>query len=60
MHEKDAILTRLFGDSETVTVRVVLNYGGWSGEGPQGVVTAYCVGFMGPCPDWINQAFAID
>ena len=59
VHEKEAILVSLFGDDERLTVRVVINYGAWSGPGRQGVVTAYCVGPV-ECPDWINRAFATD
>lgn len=60
VHEKEAILFRFFGESESVTVRVVINYTGWEGRGRHGVVTAYCFGYDGLCPEWINSAFAID
>ena len=59
VHEKEARLVSLFGDDERLTVRVVINYGPWSGPGRQGVVTAYCVGYV-ECPDWVDTAFAID
>ena len=60
VHEKEARLVSLFGDDERLTVRVVINYGSWLGEGRQGVVTAYCIGYNPECPEWVNTAFAID
>jgi hypothetical protein len=60
VHEKQALLMGLGGVSQTLMVRVVIEYGGWAGPGQHGVVTAYCVGIQGRCPDWVNRAFAID
>lgn len=59
VHEKEAILYGLFTESQSLTVRVVINYGSWEGPGQHGLVTAYCVGYL-VCPDWVNTAFSID
>lgn len=60
VHEKQALLIGLGGVSQTLSVRVVIEYGGWTGPGQHGVVTAYCVGIRGRCPEWVNRAFRID
>lgn len=60
VHEKQALLIGIGGVSQTLLVRVVIEYGGWMGPGQHGVVTAYCVGIRGRCPDWVNRAFKID
>lgn len=59
IHEKEAILYGFFTESQSLTVRVVINYGNWEGAGQHGVVTAYCVGYL-VCPEWVNTAFSID
>jgi hypothetical protein len=60
VHEKEALLVGLAGPSQSVVVRVVIEYGDWAGPGQMGVVTAYCVGIQGKCPEWVNRAFSID
>lgn len=60
VHEKQALLMGFGGVSQTVIVRVVIEYHGWQGPGQMGVVTAYCVGIRGKCPEWVNRAFRID
>jgi hypothetical protein len=60
VHEKEAVLVGFGGVKERLPVRVAINYHGWQGPGPQGVVTAYCVGYNPRCPEWVNRAFAVD
>ena len=60
VYEKEALLMGLFTVEDRVTVRVVVEYGGWVGPGRLGVVTGYCVGYLGKCPSWVNTAFAVD
>lgn len=60
MYEKEALLLGLFSVEDRVTVRVVVEYGGWVGPGQLGVVTGYCVGYIGKCPGWVNTAFPVD
>lgn len=60
VYEKTAILYGFFTVSDQTTVRVVVSYGSWQGPDAQGVVTAYCVGYVGPCPEWVDRAFSID
>ena len=57
VHRKEALLVGPFSPPESLVVRVVIDYRGWSGPGQFGIVTAYCEGYPGPCPDWINHAF---
>lgn len=60
IYEKEAILYGFFTVADQTTIRVVVNPAGWQGPDVQGVVTAYCVGYAGPCPEWVDQAFSID
>jgi hypothetical protein len=57
VHRKEALLVGLTGVTDRVWVRVVIEYHGWSGPGQHGVVTAYCEGYPGRCPEWVNRAF---
>jgi hypothetical protein len=43
------------GSVQTITVRVVYNVRILSDKRSYGVVTAYCEGYQGACPDWVNQ-----
>ena len=57
VHRREALLVGLTGVSDRVMVRVIIEYHGWTGPGQHGVVTAYCEGYPGKCPDWVNRAF---
>lgn len=57
VHRREALLVGWTGVDERVVVRVIVDYHGWSGPGQLGVVTAYCEGYPGRCPEWVNRAF---
>jgi hypothetical protein len=56
VHRREALLMGWTGVTDRAVVRVVVEYHGWSGPGQLGVVTAYCEGSPGPCPEWGNRA----
>jgi hypothetical protein len=58
VYRKEALLIGLFGRvDDRVRVRVVVDHHAWSEPGQFGVVTAYCEGYQGTCPGWVNRAF---
>jgi hypothetical protein len=56
-HRREALLVGWTGVTDRVFVRVIVDYHGWNGPGQLGVVTAYCEGYAGKCPEWVNRAF---